>query len=99
MKPVTDSHGVAALFTAHTQDWEGQLMSEGHSFQTPASGTPHYRALLLDSEGNLVRIEDLFASDDDEAIELGRALADGHGVDVWAGVRFLEHFDSRAASI
>ena len=63
-----------------------------------ASQEPHYRALLLDLQGNVVGSERLLASDDDEAIELGRALADGHGVDIWDRARFLEHFDSGAAN-
>lgn len=66
--------------------------------QAPVSEAPHYLALLLDPDGNVVGSEHLLAADDDEAIELGRALADGHGVDIWDRARFLEHFDSRTAS-
>ena len=30
--------------------------------------------------------------DDDEAVERAKAMVDGHAVELWDGLRFIEHF-------
>jgi len=62
----------------------------------PATGfedqKPYYRAFLVDPNGHTVSMYRLMASNDDEAVTQAKALVDGHGVDLWDGVRFIEHF-------
>ncbi|MHC2002855.1 hypothetical protein ACYQR9_20755 [Methylobacterium sp. CM6241] len=36
----------------------------------------------------------LAAEDDDRAIEAVKAMVDGHAVELWDGLRFIEHFPS-----
>lgn len=52
----------------------------------------HYRAMLIDPNGSPVATVPIKASGDDEAMVRAMALVDGHGVDLWDGVRFIEHF-------
>ncbi|MHB2211217.1 hypothetical protein [Methylobacterium sp. CM6257] len=59
-----------------------------------ASGAPHYRVQFIDLEGNVVRTERLLAATDDEALALASTMTNGHAVELWDGLRFLEHFDA-----
>ena len=34
----------------------------------------------------------LFAPDDEEAKHKAKSMVDGHGIDLWGGLRFIEHF-------
>jgi hypothetical protein len=52
-----------------------------------------YRAILLDAKGNVVGIERLTVGSDDEALARAEAMAAGYAVELWDGLRFLEHFD------
>lgn len=62
---------------------------------TPASPGPRaYLVLILEPDGTLVRQHDLVAFDDEEAIELAEIMVDGHAVELWDGLRFIEHFDA-----
>jgi hypothetical protein len=54
---------------------------------------PAYRALLLSPEGSVIDMQTLIAADDEEAVQLAKAIVDGHAVDLWDGLRFIEHFD------
>lgn len=53
---------------------------------------PRYRAILVDVNGCPVQVMPLTAPNDDKALVQARALVDGHGVDLWDGIRFIEHF-------
>lgn len=53
---------------------------------------PCYRAMLIDVDGCSVATIPIKASGDDEAMVRAMALVDGHGVDLWDGVRFIEHY-------
>ena len=53
---------------------------------------PRYRAVLIDVNGCTVATVRIKASEDDEAVVQAKVLVDGHGVDLWDGVRFIEHF-------
>ena len=53
---------------------------------------PRYRVLILDREGQVLRMERIEGDEDDEAVERARRLVDGHAVELWDGVRFIEHF-------
>lgn len=52
-----------------------------------------YRALVLAPDGAVVELHTLSAADDDEAISLAQAMMNGHAVELWAGLRFIEHID------
>ncbi|MER2265274.1 hypothetical protein [Methylobacterium oxalidis] len=56
-----------------------------------------YRAFLIDPDGRVVAIEHLAARDDEAALVLARTLVDGHAVELWDGMRFIEHFDALAS--
>lgn len=51
-----------------------------------------YRAILIDGDGHTVSMYRIMAAGDDEAVVQAKALVDGHGVDLWDGIRFIEHF-------
>ncbi len=51
-----------------------------------------YRVSFVDKDGKVSLTLLLFASDDGEAKRKAKAMADGHGVDLWKGLRFIEHF-------
>ncbi|GJD93630.1 hypothetical protein [Methylobacterium iners] len=51
-----------------------------------------YRANLIDEQGAVVSAVRILAGDDVEAREKAKALVDGHAVDLWAGLRFIDHF-------
>jgi len=53
---------------------------------------PRYRAILVDVNGCLIQVLPLAAADDDKAVVQARALVDGHSIDLWDGIRFIEHF-------
>ena len=69
--------------------WEATLFP----LITELDGTdPRYRAMLIDVNGCPVATVPIKASGDDEAIVRAKSLVDGHVVDLWDGVRFIEHF-------
>lgn len=54
---------------------------------------PCFRAFLIDAAGNIARLVSLVANDDLEASDLAQAMVASHAVDLWDGVRFIDHFD------
>ncbi|GJE54812.1 MULTISPECIES: hypothetical protein [Methylobacterium] len=54
----------------------------------------NYRAVLLRADGSVVFTSNLNAADDDEALGFAQAMVDGHAVELWDGLRFIEHFPS-----
>ncbi|GJD95882.1 hypothetical protein [Methylobacterium iners] len=60
---------------------------------TAVKNTPAYRALVLAPDGAVVEIHSLIAADDDEALALARCMVDGHAIEIWDGLRFIEHID------
>ncbi|GEM_PF-2763042 len=80
----------------------GRVETMGAMMDVQPPKPPHlhdqcrYRAFLLDADGNVVRTEHLFAETDEAALTLASELIDGHAVEVWDGLRFLEHFDALA---
>lgn len=54
--------------------------------------TPHYRVFLLALNGSILRERPIQARDDDEAIGHAREMMDGRSLDLWDGLRFIEHF-------
>lgn len=57
-----------------------------------ADSLPFYRAILIDGDGHTVSMYRIMAAGDGEAVSQAKALVDGHAVDLWDGVRFIEHF-------
>ena len=65
------------------------LASESDRIPEP----PAYRAMILDQVGNVLSNASLPARDDEVAKAQARTLVDGHAVELWDGLRFIEHFD------
>ena len=42
--------------------------------------------------GSVLNTQRLQANDDEEAQAIARHLVDGHAVELWQGLRFIEHF-------
>lgn len=55
---------------------------------------PRYRALLLTTDGRIAGTAKLMGENDDDALQAAAALADGQAVDLWDGLRFIEHFEA-----
>lgn len=52
-----------------------------------------YRAVMLNASGGEVLNTPVSASNDSEAKDKARALVDGHAVDLWDSMRFIERFE------
>ena len=64
-----------------------------HSNEIEVEGThPYDRAILIDAGGREVSAYRIMASGDDEAVEQAKALVGGYSIDLWDGLRFIEHF-------
>ena len=53
---------------------------------------PAYRVILLAKTGSVIGMVPISVQDDDEAVERAKAMVDGHAVELWDGLRFIEHF-------
>ena len=71
-------------------DWSGPAVIDNMS--------PCYRALILTTDGRIAGTERLPSGNDDEASHAAWAMADKHAVDLWDGLRFIEHFEPRTGS-
>lgn len=56
---------------------------------------PHYRAFVLDEDGQLGGVVNLHCPDDASATERAGRLADGHEVQLWRLVAELKFGDQR----
>ncbi|WP_336492730.1 hypothetical protein [Methylobacterium nigriterrae] len=52
-----------------------------------------YRVFILNADETVLRIEQIPAQDDDTALGLARAMLGGHALEIWDGMRFIEHLD------
>ncbi|WP_156467603.1 MULTISPECIES: hypothetical protein [unclassified Methylobacterium] len=66
--------------------------SSGSRGKTNPEIEPAYRALVLGKDGSLVGSVRLDSRNDEEACARAKALVDGHAIELWQGVRFIEHF-------
>jgi hypothetical protein len=48
-----------------------------------------YRAYMVGDDGHFLGFEPLICTDDAEAIEKAKRLADGHDVELWSGPRLV----------
>ena len=53
-----------------------------------------YRAMIVTNQGLVVANHKLSAPDDGAAAALARTMVNGHAVELWDGLRFIEHFDA-----
>ncbi len=53
---------------------------------------PTYRVILLAGCGTVHGVMPLAADDDEQARHRARRLVDGHAVELWDGLRFIDHF-------
>lgn len=70
-------------------------MPGAHPFRTDAlseQSPPAYRVFLLAKTGNVIGTIPISVEDDSEAVERAKAMVDGHAVELWDGLRFIEHF-------
>ena len=55
---------------------------------------PRYHVIVVAADGRVVHAERLSADDDREALLRASALVEGGAVELWDGLRFIEHFDA-----
>lgn len=70
-------------------------MAATHQFRTDALSEqlpPAYRVFLLAKTGAVIGMVPIAVQDDSEAVERAVAMVDGHAVELWDGLRFIEHF-------
>ena len=56
-------------------------------------GPPSYRAMMFGADGRMVLQAVIAAAGDDAAKAQALALADGHSVDLWDQLRFIDRFE------
>ncbi len=54
-----------------------------------------YRVITLCADGNVLATHPLSASSDEEAAQLASALAADRAIELWDGLRFIEHFEPK----
>ncbi|MCJ2080180.1 hypothetical protein [Methylobacterium sp. J-090] len=54
--------------------------------------SPIYHIILLADCGKVHNVLRLNADDDEQAIERAKMMVDGHAVELWDGLRLIEHF-------
>ena len=53
---------------------------------------PIYRVVVLAGCGTVHNVLRLTAADDEQAKERAKMMVDGHAVELWDGLRFIDHF-------
>ena len=54
---------------------------------------PRYRVIILGTNDSVLRVEPIAVETDDEALSQARAFVDGHAVQLWDGLRLIEHLN------
>lgn len=54
-----------------------------------------YRAITLCPDGNVLATHPLSAGSDEEAAQLASALVEDRAIELWDGLRFIEHFEPK----
>jgi hypothetical protein len=55
----------------------------------------HYRAYLIDSDGNFFDAVPLDCADDNDAMKRAEQLVDGHDVELWQRARKVARYDRK----
>jgi hypothetical protein len=56
---------------------------------------PEYRAYIIGSDGHFYKAVPIVCTDDDEAMEQAKQLADGHDVELWQRDRKIARFEHK----
>ena len=67
-------------------------MSVENSSARTGRRSARYRAILIGTSGHITGLITLTAANDDVALKLAEAMVDGHAVELWDGLRYIEHF-------
>lgn len=59
--------------------------------RTPSAAVPAYRIMILSNAGTVLANEAISAACDDAALSIAESLAGPHAVELWDGLRFIEH--------
>ncbi|GJD46047.1 hypothetical protein AFCDBAGC_3927 [Methylobacterium cerastii] len=68
-------------------------MSAGRPPSAEPDGPPSYRAMMFGADGRMVLQAVIAAEGDDDAKAQALALVDGHSVDLWDQLRFIDRFE------
>jgi hypothetical protein len=52
-----------------------------------------YRAFVIGPDGQVINRVDIRCSDEKEARRLAKIVVDGHAVELWQALRFIERFE------
>lgn len=52
-----------------------------------------YRAYVMERDGRIARRIEFRCASETEACRIAKGAVDGHAVELWQGVRFIERFD------
>ena len=58
-----------------------------------ADGSRRYRAFVVCPDGYVLNTLTFSAFGDDSASAIAEGMVDGHAIELWDGVRFIERFD------
>ena len=61
-------------------------------------GSKGYRAHILTPDGRIAVTKKLVVESDAEALHAVATMADSYAVDLWDGLRFIEHFEPKTVS-
>ena len=61
-------------------------------------GPTSYRAHILTQDGRIAGTKKLVVENDAEALHAVATMAESHAVDLWDGLRFIEHFEPKTVS-
>ena len=85
------------------EDWltatrEVAVQDQSKAPQSETAKPPVYRVMLLDADGRVLSNLPLPPSveSDERAKSTAQSMVDGHAVELWDGLRFIEHFDPKS---
>lgn len=65
---------------------------------TSQNDEARYRVTFVERDGQVSLTVMIFAPDDAEAKRTAKRMVDGHGIDLWDGMRFIEHYPPKTES-
>lgn len=77
---------------------ERAMLDPSDAFPTETESRPRaYRVQMIAPDQTVISDTPIFADDDSQAAVIAMRLAVGHVVELWDGLRFIEHFAAREA--